>query len=89
MEIRYLFFDKNCNMKRLDYGRIIIFSFMIFFGIALCYFKNEVKDYSVIAIAFGLLGFIKFIKNVVLRFVLFILLLCISTITLLIIYNYL
>ena len=76
-------------MKSLDYGRIIIFSFMIFFGIALCYFKNEVKDYSVIAIAFGLLGFIKFIKNVVLRFVLFILLLCISTITLLIIYNYL
>lgn len=67
-------------MKRLDYGRIIGSSLMILIGIALYYFilDDPFKGYSIIFIASGLAGLIGLLKNIILKYVLFVLLLCIT-----------
>jgi hypothetical protein len=57
---------------------------MILVGIALYYYiGNSFKDYSIVIVAFGLLGLIKLIKNIILKFILIALLLCITIIVIL------
>jgi hypothetical protein len=81
MEIRCLFIDK-INMKRLDYVRIIGSTLMILIGFALYYYilNNPFKGYSIIFITSGLIGLI---KNIILKFILIALLLCITIIVIL------
>lgn len=71
-------------MKQSNYWKIAGFSLIILMGISLYYFMaNSFKDYSIVVIAFGLLGLIKLIKNSILRFILFFILLSITIIAIL------
>ena len=71
------------RMKKSNYWKITGFSLMILVGIALYYYiGNSFKDYSIVIVAFGLLGLIKLIKNPMLRFILFLILLIITIIAL-------
>ncbi len=72
-------------MKRLDYVRIIGSTLMILIGFALYYYilNNPFKGYSIIFITSGLAGLIGLIKNIILKFILIALLLCITIIVIL------
>lgn len=68
------------NMKRLDYGGIIVSSLMILLGIVLYYFilDNPFKGYSIICIASGLGGLTGLLKNIILKYLLLVLLILIT-----------
>ena len=73
-------------MKKSNLWRIIGSSLIMLIGVALFFFTMDpFKDYSIIFMALGAVGLIKLINNIILKYILFVIILCTTIIILLVV----